>query len=252
MATGRTTEQELDLALAAELQGALLPKTCPSDCPHYVAAARNRMCSGVGGDFYDFLRINEDQVSLVIGDVVGHGVRASLIMAQIMGFLRSRPPYLSRPGQIVAALNGMLIDLGNKTGSVLSCSLLYSVIDGPSGIGLFVNAGHPRPFICDRKSCATLNLTTTNTLLGIQEFEPLEACHTFSPGERLVMFTDGIVDAADPADQRFGDARLHEVVSEYPAADAEGCAEGVFQAVERFRQEAGQMDDETIVVVDRI
>ena len=111
---------DLDLALAAELQAALLPKSCPSDCPNHVAAARNRMCAGVGGDFYDFLRINDEQIALVIGDVVGHGVRASLIMAQIMGFLRSEPSRLPRPMQLVSSLNDMLIDLGDKIGSVLS------------------------------------------------------------------------------------------------------------------------------------
>ena len=68
------TEQEQDLALAAELQAALLPRACPSACPHHVAAARNRMCVGVGGDFYNFIRINEDQIALIIGDGVGHGV----------------------------------------------------------------------------------------------------------------------------------------------------------------------------------
>jgi len=80
-------EHELDLALAAQLQAALLPASCPSDCPHQSAAARNRMCGRVGGDFHDFLRINPDQTAILVGDVVGHGVRAALLMAKIMGFL---------------------------------------------------------------------------------------------------------------------------------------------------------------------
>ncbi len=247
-----TTEQELDLALAADLQAALLPKTCPTDCPHHVAAARNRMCAGVGGDFYDFIRIHDDQIALVIGDVVGHGVRASLIMAQIMGFLRSRPDNLSRPQQIVATLNKMLIDMGNSVGSVLPCSLLYGVIDAPTGVGFFVNAGHPRPFITDSTNSKPLHLGDPNILLGVHEFAPVEACHTFRAGERLVMFTDGITDATNAADERFGAERLHEITHECLSADAEACAEEVFRAVEAFRGDAKQTDDETIVVIDRV
>ena len=252
MVDPNTTEQELDLALAAQLQAALLPKTCPTNCPHHVAAARNRMCAGVGGDFYDFIRINEDQIALVIGDVVGHGVRASLIMAQIMGFLRSRPDDLSRPQPIVVSLNKMLIGLGNSIGSVLSCSLLYGVIDAPTGTGFFINAGHPRPFITDRTKRKPLHLGDSNMLLGIEEFAPTEACHTFLPGERLVMFTDGITDATNAAGERFGSGRFREAIDEHLSSDTERCAEGVFRAVEQFRGNAKQTDDETIVVIDRV
>jgi len=248
----RTTKQELDLALAGELQAALLPKTCPTNCPHHVAAARNRMCAGVGGDFHDFLRINDEQIALLIGDVIGHGVRASLVMAQIMGFLRSEPDKLSRPAQTVAALNKMLIDLGNRIGSVLSCSLFYGVIDTPTGAGFFVNAGHPPPFICDPRKSEYLRLGHPDMLLGVKEFTPTEACHTFSPPERLVMFTDGIVEAANPAGEQFGKGRLHEVISEYLSVDPESCAVGLFRAVDEFRQDAEQTDDETIVVIDRV
>ena len=252
MVDPKTTERDLDLALAAELQAALLPKSCPTNCPHHVAAARNRMCAGVGGDFYDFLRLNEDQIALVIGDVVGHGVRASLIMAQIMGFLRSRPDDLSRPQPIVVSLNKMLIEMGDSVGAVLSCSLLYGVIDAPTGTAFFVNAGHPRPFITDRSKSRPLHLGDPNILLGVDEFDPTEACHTFQPGERLVMYTDGIVDATNAAGEPFGDVRLHEITHEYLSAEPAACADEVFRAVQAFRGDAKQTDDETIVVIDRI
>ncbi|MFP3937089.1 MAG: SpoIIE family protein phosphatase, partial [Phycisphaerae bacterium] len=79
------TESDVELALAAELQAALLPRECPDDCPHQKAAARNRMSGAVGGDFYTFLRLHRDQIAILIGDVVGHGVHAALVMSQIMG-----------------------------------------------------------------------------------------------------------------------------------------------------------------------
>ena len=95
------TEDEIEMALAAQLQEALRPRTCPLHCPNQNAAARSRMCGSIGGDFHDFLRLNEDQIALVIGDVVGHGVHSALVMAHILGFLRQADDRRGRPAEIV-------------------------------------------------------------------------------------------------------------------------------------------------------
>ena len=245
-------EHDLDLALAAQLQAALLPRACPSDCPHQRAAARNRMCRSIGGDFYDFLRLNDDQIALAVGDVVGHGVRSSLIMAQIMGFLRFADKRRSRPPQMVAALNRMLIELGEKTGSVTPCSIIYGVIDAPTGLAVFVNAGHPRPFLCGDESCGVTHLHAHNILLGVEDFEPEEICLTFKPGQRLALYTDGLADAASPSGEPFGDERLREAICRQSASDPDQCADAVFAAVAAHRDGAAQLDDETIVVIDRV
>jgi sigma-B regulation protein RsbU (phosphoserine phosphatase) len=251
-------QESADLALAAELQAAMLPKAPPTDFPNQAAAARNRMCGTVGGDFYDFIRINEDQAAVVIGDVVGHGVRSSLVMAKIMGWLRSRPPNSCRPAQIITDLNRMLVELGDKTNSVMICSLFYAVLDMPSGIAFFVNAGHPRPFLCDGLMCAqqvpcATYLGARNMLLGVQEFDPQEDCHTFTPGQRLVLYTDGITDAGNgtPGDY-FGEKRLLATSAETSRQPPQQCADAIFNAVQSFRNGARQEDDETVVVIDRL
>lgn len=246
------TERELDLALAAQLQAALLPNSCP-DCTHQVAAARNRMCASVGGDFYDFIRLNDDQIALVIGDVIGHGIRASLIMAQIMGFLRSAGDVLARPVEVITSLNSMMIDLGDKTDTVISCSVLYGVIDAPTGLGVFVNAGHPHPFLCDRDECSVMALHSHNMVLGVEEeYEPTELCLTFVPGQRLILRTDGIEDAVDEQNEHFGPLRLHDAICRCVDKAPDQCADAVFAAVDEFRGDARQIDDETIVVIDRV
>jgi len=247
-----TSQRKSDLALAAELQAALLPKAAPDDCPNHTAAARNRMCSGVGGDFHDFVRINRDQIAVVIGDVVGHGVRASLVMAQIMGLLRTGDQRLSRPAQVMTTLNKMLIDLGDRIGEVVNCSLLYGVIDTPTGAGFFANAGHPRPLVCNRDTGAAAALGRPDILLGIEPFEPAELCHTFPRGQRLVMFTDGITEAMDPSEELFGDRRLRDVIEANTLATPDECADAVLQAVDDFRSQGPPTDDETIVVIDHI
>lgn len=244
------TEHELDLALAAELQAALLPATYPPAWTNHRAAALHRMCGSVGGDFHEIVRLNDDQTAMVIGDVVGHGVTASLVMAIIMGFLRSSA-LLAWPARLVRALNEVLLELGDRTGSVVPCSVVYGVIDAPSGVGFFVNAGHPVPFLCNGRSCAPLRLGRRNLLLGVQPYEPEEGCHTFTPGERLVLYTDGVADAMNLADERFDTPRLQHVLEAHLRAGPEACARAVFDAVEDFRNGARQTDDETVLVVDR-
>jgi len=245
-------EDELDLMLAARLQAALLPKGCPLECEHQVAAARNRMCGSVGGDFYDFIHLNRDQSAIVIGDVVGHGVRAALVMAHINGFLRSDTKDRSRPTRIVSALNDMLRQLGDLTNSVMSCSLLYMVFDAPSGMCILCNCGHPRPFLCNRDQCSALPLGTHDILLGVERFEATETCHTFLTGERLLLYTDGIVEAGDEHHNLFGDERLQQVICDHSESSPGECADAVMREVDIFRGGAPQGDDETIVVVDRI
>ena len=88
-------------------------------------------------------------------------------------------------------------------------------------------------------------------LLGVEEFRHVGACHTFKPNERLVMFTDGITDALNPSGEQFGEKRFQKVINEYLRSDAQSCVDGIFRAIDEFRQDAKQMDDETIVVIDR-
>lgn len=240
-----------DLLLASRLQSSLLPRKCPDDCSHHRIGAVNRMCGGVGGDFYDFIRINDDQLAVVIGDVVGHGIRASLIMAQIMGFLRTGKDRISRPMQMLDTLNMMLIDTGLRSDSVITCTMFYLVIDAPTGTGFFVNAGHPRPILLGNDGADPIYFGGTDMFLGMDEFSPEEGCHTFEPGERLVLYTDGITEAGAPADT-FGDERLVATVADHRGDAPEQCANRIVGAVDDFRGDAERSDDETVIVIDRI
>ncbi len=245
-------QSELDMALAAELQAALMPSDWNIDSPNYQAAALNRMCGRVGGDFCEFIRLNSDQVALAVGDVGSHGVRASLLMARIMGLLRRRPAECSRPSAIVRLVNEMLLDLGDRLGTAMNCSLFYVVLDTPTGSAFFVNDGLPLPVLTDRRSGMALRLGPQGAMLGVRDFEPEEGCHTFTSGERLTLCSDGVINASDRKDRPFGDERLDDVLRHYANAPCNACVQAVFSAVDDFRRGARQRDDETILVVDRL
>ncbi|MFW6132972.1 MAG: PP2C family protein-serine/threonine phosphatase [Planctomycetota bacterium] len=243
------TEHELDLALAAELQAALMPPACPHDLGAHVAAARNRMCGTVGGDFYDFIRLNRDQLAIVVGDVVGHGVQAALLMAQITGYLRSQTGRRSRPAATVAGLNRMLLDLGDRAETVTSCTLFYAVLDVPSGICFYVNAGHPPPILCG--DGAPRRVAAHDMLLGAEDFQPAEQCHTFTSHQRLVLYTDGICETFNDAQERFGDGRLLKLIADGRDASPEALADRIFQEVDAFHGATARTDDQTVLVLDR-
>jgi len=238
--------------MASRLQASLLPATCPQQCEHYSVWAVNRMCSGVGGDFYDFIRINDDQIAIVIGDVEGHGVRAALVMAQVMGFLRTANENVARPARMLDMLNTLLLDIGDKLDQMVTCTMFYVVIDTPSGSTYYVNAGHPMPLLVVDGGGDIKSIGTTDLVLGVENFKPVEGCHTFSEGERLVLYTDGIIETVGSENELFGRSRLKEVVQEYIDHAPRQCAEGILDAVEIFRAGKETEDDQTVIVVDRI
>lgn len=240
-------ELQYSLDLAGEAQRALLPAGSPPDW-HLKAVARSRMRSNVGGDFYEFLRVAEDRPAVFIGDVMGHDVRAALLMARILGCLRTEKK--SRVSQIIAEMNRSLMALGNKIGNVLTCSLFCAEFDVPGNRVHVVTAGNPPGCLYNRRSRAVSTVGSHGLLLGVQPMEFVETQHVLSSGDRLVLFTDGVLDASNASAQRFGQQRMVQAIRQFASLGTEAFAEAVLSEVESFRQGAAQVDDESVVVVD--
>ncbi len=229
-----------------------MPADWDIDTPNYRAAALNRMCGCVGGDFCDFIRLNADQVAIAVGDVTGRGVRASLLMAKIMSLLHRRPIECSRPAALVRMLNEMLLDLGDRVGSAMSCSLFYMVLDTPTDTAFFIDAGLPTPILTDRRTGTLIRLGLPRLMLGVEEFEPEECCHTFLPGQRLTLCSDGVLNATNSKNLQFGEDHLEQAILRYADTPCKACAQTIFAIVDNFRRGTRQRDDETILIVDRL
>ncbi len=240
-------QRTANLVLARAVQRALLPRECPR-CVGTTFAAKYRPAEHVGGDFYDFTHLDPDQVSLLIGDAVGHGIHSALVMALLLGHLRANRPERLRPAQIIAEVNTLLVELGESTGEILLCSLFYGVLDMPSRVLFYVDAGHPPPLCCRGKMVTSL--TPNAMLLGAAEFQTSEQCHQFEPGDRLVLYTDGVIETRDTQGQLYCVQRLEEALRGLAEQTAEQTIESIFAELESFSSEQGPDDDATIVVLD--
>ncbi len=240
---------ESELQLAAAVQNALLTREVPQ-CECGKMALKNRMFADIGGDFYHFRQLGQDQISFAIGDVMGHSMGAALLMTLIIGLLRADREDNRRPSRVVESINDMLVRLGGYVNTPITCSLIYGVVDLPSGILLYVNAGHPYPIICNRTNRTYHHLPPTTMLLGVQAGILPESCHQFNPYDRLVLFTDGIVDAHNGDFAAFGEERLRQAIMESVQDSPEMVTQRIFDEVELFRGPVVQEDDETLVVID--
>ncbi len=246
----RSILDEHDLQIAAAIQQALLPTQCPH-CPHGRMAAGHRMVREVGGDFYDFPFAGDGKTAILIGDVMGHGVSAGLLMAMIVGLLRRDARRHTDPLSAARLVNDHLINIEQQVGHAVTCSLFYAVLDMESRRFEYVNAGHPPPVVCNRELCLISGLSATCPVLGaIESSEVDKAVHTFTDEERIVLYTDGVTEACNPRGDAFGRTRLHQVASENVRLKPVELLSEIFRALDAFAEGCPADDDQSVVIVD--
>ncbi len=208
------------------------------------------MSRDVGGDFYHFQMLGQEQVAIAIGDVMGHGTGAALIMSVIMGILKADRTDHRRPERVVSRLNDMLIRLGDFVEFPITCSLFYGVVDLPSGLLLYINAGHPHPIVYHRTSGRLNHLPATTMLLGVQSGVKEDTCHQFEQGDRLILYTDGLVDCRDADQKPFGRHRLEEMIQAAKSIDLNELGDQIFSEQEQHLGLQEAEDDMTLVGID--
>jgi phosphoserine phosphatase RsbU/P len=242
-----------DLELAGIVQHALLPTRCPQGCPCTVTGARWIPYDPVGGDFYGLPLIADRYRGIVIGDTVGHGISAAILMAIMCGTIRGCSAFAHRPVRLVQRLNRDLAEFASHAPNrpdLFLASLFYGVLDFRSRRFRYVNAGHPPPLL-RRKNGQTQALTATGTLLGVDEkitYTEIEL--VIDPLDRLVLVTDGILEARNRADTLFGTERVKDLVNDCDAGTPQQCADTLVDRVATFREGLPAEDDQTVMVVD--
>jgi predicted ATPase/serine phosphatase RsbU (regulator of sigma subunit)/tRNA A-37 threonylcarbamoyl transferase component Bud32 len=235
------------LNLAQEVQQNLLPQRLPRLASIDVAG-RSLYCDETGGDYFDFLELSENRLGVVVGDVTGHGVAAALLMASVRGFLRARATQSESAAEIIAGVNRLTAVDTAETGQFMT--LFYLVLDQHTRRITWVRAGHDPGLLYCPHTDRFEELAGAGLALGIDEDWPFkDFSRTLEPGQIVLLTTDGIFEAHNPAGEMFGKDRFKAVVRENAGLEAEGLRKAVFQAVTEFRGTEPQEDDITLVVL---
>jgi sigma-B regulation protein RsbU (phosphoserine phosphatase) len=234
--------RELDDALA--IQRALLPTDLPSITGCTIAASWTP-AAGVSGDCYDVLRFSDTRLGVSIADVIGKGVPAALLMSNLQAAVRAFATDHADPRDVCRNVNALLcrnIAIGKFV------TFCYVVIDTASRKLTYANAGHNPPLVV-RSNGSVERLTTTGLVLGIAADSAYATLsRRFDPGDRLLLYTDGITEARSPSDDEFGERNLLSVLHAHPHATPSELARHVLDAVRAWCA-APPQDDATLIAV---
>ena len=234
-----------ELEVARDLQRELLPRYEPA-VEGYEFAFSYRTANTIGGDYYDFLPLDDGRFAIVIGDASGHGIAAGLVMAIANSALKLGFDHDSDPLLVSRLVNRALCRTGGRRAFM---TLFGGVLDPPSGRLDYVCAGHPYPLL-RRASGEVLELGTGCLPLGIRlnlEMAPEHA--VVEPGDTLLLFTDGVFETLDGAGESFGFERLKAAVM--PGGTSRSVHDQLLQQVDEFRGDEPLYDDCSVVVVSR-
>jgi sigma-B regulation protein RsbU (phosphoserine phosphatase) len=214
----RAERQRADeLRDAREIQNHLLPKRIPQ-VKDYEIAGVTQPIRYVGGDYYDVVRISETQTVLCIGDVSGKGMPAALLMSSLQAALRPLMWETRSPRELCRRLNRILCEIA-PVGKFIS--FFYAVLDSEDNRLSYCNAGHNPPVLV-RANGAACELNAAGAVLGqFPDWVYEESDIQLGPGDRLIMFTDGLVEACDRDDEQFGEERLTGIARENRGTGAE-------------------------------
>ncbi len=236
-----------EVRLVSQIQIELLPKA-PPDVNGYDIAGRNLPARMVGGDYFDFISIAESRMCVAVGDVSGKGLPASLLMANLQATLRGQAHRDPVPISCLKRCNSMLFHSTNPEHFV---TLFFGLLDLENHELTFCNAGHNYPLLFSAGVPPRL-LETGGVVLGvIKEYRFEQETVRLSPGDVLVIYSDGITEAMDSTEIEFGESRLNEIITTHLDDPAEDLIGRVFEAVKAHAGGHPQSDDMTMVVIKR-
>jgi serine phosphatase RsbU (regulator of sigma subunit) len=237
---------ERDLHLAERIQQSFLPRRIPK-MPGYTFCARYDSAYEVGGDFYDFVKLPDDRLGVVVGDVSGKGVSAALYMARLTRDLRYYALAESSPARVLERLNRTVVEGGQDD---IFVTLVYAVLDGPGRKLTYSNAGHMPPLLrrFDPGQVLTFEDGVGLPLGVMPDSEYVNGEVGLEPGDSVLMYTDGLVEAMDPRRNMYGVERLMKVVGE-ASSQADALLDRAVRDSMNHVQDAPQFDDTTVVCI---
>ncbi|HWF91700.1 MAG TPA: SpoIIE family protein phosphatase [Terriglobales bacterium] len=235
---------ERDMQMAHELQLRLLPPKNPK-LANLEVAAKFVPARAIGGDLYDFFSYSSSRMGIVIGDVSGKGAPAAIYAALVSGILRSHTPIEPSPAEMLSAVN---YSLSERRIDGQFVSLIYALWDERQSTLQVSNSGLPRPIYCQGGKPEVID--ATGLPLGLFDDATYdEFTFRLKPGDLFVFFSDGILDARNPAGELFGRERAEQVASRCWEMSAQEVVNSLFDAVEEHTAGEETFDDQTVVAI---
>jgi len=251
----RNQAYEEELLLAREIQQAFASAGFPdfeSDGVRLTFGARHIPISGMAGDFYEVIRIDGHRAGLLICDVMGHGVRSALVVAMLRGLLEKMRGHAGSPGAFLGGLNEGLAAILQRAGVTMFATAFYAVVDLRAKTLSFACAGHPGPVVCTGGNTRRIGTERAARgpalgLFGDAAFP--ESTESLAPPCRLVMHTDGVLEAENPEGEIF-DRHLADVVCRQSGKPLESALDQILDAVLGFSSSRAFDDDVCLLACD--
>ena len=241
-----------DLAVAGEIQQAILPRIFPpfpDKADKLDIAASMTPAKDVGGDFYDFFRIDDDRIGFLIADVSGKGVPAAIFMAVSRTLIRATGIRGGSPADCIGYSNKLLSD---ESVDCMFVTVFYGIMNVTTGEVTYCNAGHNPPYIIKGTGEVKALEMSQDPMVGAISGVDYHDCQLqLDKGDALVMFTDGVTEAMNAANEEFGEARLEATLSK-TFSKCKDVVEAIKTDVAGFVDGAEQSDDITVLALKRL
>ena len=241
-----------DLAIAREIQLAILPRIFPpfpENEDQLDIAAQMTAAKDVGGDFYDFFRIDDDRIGFVIADVSGKGIPAAIFMAVSRTLIRATGIRGGSPAECMRYVNELL---AKESVDCMFVTVFYGIYNIQTGEITYCNAGHNPPYLLKHDgSVEPLPMSKDSMVGAVEGLSYHEQKIQLGKGDALFMFTDGVTEAMNASLEEFGEQRLEQTLQLAEGKSGQEVIDAVTGEVKAFVEEAEQSDDITMLVLKR-
>lgn len=245
----KLTAIQNELSVAARIQQSILPREFPyfPSRTDFEIYAHMTPAREVGGDFYDFFLINKERLGFVVGDVSGKGVPAAILMAVCRTLLKATAMQNISAGECLKFVNDVLI---RQTDSAMFVTIFYGILNTSAGNLEYCIGGHNPPYILLKSGDLRVINEPANIIVGALEQAAFETGHLhLSPGECIVLFTDGVTEAVDATGAEFSDSRLRAVLERNSVSSVDQIVEAIVAEVRIFSTGFPQGDDITALAL---
>ncbi len=235
-----------EIDAANRIQAALLPSSHP-DLGSASLASSYRAATEIGGDYFDFLPLAEGRLGLAFGDVAGHGLTSGIVMAMTKAALLVQVQHDASPVRVLEILNDIVMKTAPKR---MLMTFFFGVLDPATSTLQFASAGHLDPYVFRAGEKKLEMLSSWGFPLGVKRREPFrEFVVRFDPGDRLVLYSDGLIEALNDDGEPFGFERFEGVILSRGTKGADVLKQALLESVKTFTRNRPPEDDQTLVVV---